>query len=60
MKFNDEKLKMYFAYLVDLRDSGITNMWGAAPYLEKVFPELTKAEASKVLVLWIESFQEDK
>ena len=55
----EEELKMYFAYLVDLRDSGITNMWGAAPYLEKVFPELTKAEAGKVLVLWIKSFSEE-
>tara|TARA_R110000744_G_scaffold275198_1_gene388139 strand:- start:652 stop:834 length:183 start_codon:yes stop_codon:yes gene_type:complete len=60
MTFNDEELKMYFAYLVDLRDSGVTNMWGAAPYLAKVFPELTKAEAGKVLVLWIESFKEAK
>ena len=47
----------YFDYLVELRDSGVTNMWGAAPYLEDKF-WLEPSEAKEVLVLWIKSFEE--
>ena len=47
----------YFDYLVDLRDSGVTNMWGAGPYLEDEF-NLTKQEAKDVLLAWIKSFEE--
>ena len=51
-KKNDDE---YFSYLEDLRDSGITNMFGAAPYLQDSFG-LTKDEARKVLVRWMESY----
>ena len=47
----------YFDYLVELRDSGVTNMLGAAPYLEDKF-WLEPSEAKKVLVSWIKSFEE--
>jgi hypothetical protein len=53
---NEEQMKEYFDYLVALRDSGVTNMWGAAPYLETAFG-LSRIEARKVLVEWIESFE---
>jgi hypothetical protein len=43
-----------FEYLVDLRDSGVVNMWGASPFLEDRF-NLTRQEANKVLVAWIDS-----
>jgi hypothetical protein len=46
----------YFDYLVELRDSGETNMWGAAPYLETAFG-LSRSDARKVLIAWIESFE---
>jgi hypothetical protein len=52
---NEEQTKEYFDYLVALRDSGATNMWGAAPYLETEFG-ISRTEARKVLVAWIESF----
>jgi hypothetical protein len=42
-------------YLIALRDSGVTNMWGAVPYLEDRF-DLTRKEARAILVEWIESF----
>ena len=42
-------------YLVTLRDSGKVNMWGAAPFLKRKFPELTQEEANAILVFWIES-----
>ena len=43
-------------YLMALRDSGVTNMWGAGPYLEAQFG-LTRAEANIVLIEWIKSFK---
>lgn len=42
-------------FLLDLRDSGATNMWGAGPYLEQEF-NLTRREASDILIEWIKSF----
>ena len=43
-------------YLDDLRESGVTNMFGARPYLQNEFPELSTQEAAKVLVFWMETF----
>ena len=44
-----------FTYLEGLRQSGVTNMWGASPYLEREFG-LNKNEAKEVLLDWIKSF----
>ena len=46
----------YFEFLEGLRESGKTNMLGATAFLLKAFPELTKNEARKVLIEWINSF----
>lgn len=46
----------HYDYLIELRDSGVTNMWGATPYLEQRF-DLTEEEASKILLEWIKSFK---
>ena len=46
-----------FAYLVQLRDSGETNMFGAAPYLQREFG-YSSEEAKKVFLAWIASFKE--
>ena len=43
-------------YLDDLRESGVTNMFGARPYLQDEFPELSKQEASQVLLFWMKTF----
>lgn len=48
----------YFDYLVELRDRGVTNMYAAGPYLEDEF-DLSRSEAKKVLVSWLESFKEE-
>jgi hypothetical protein len=45
----------YFDYLVKLRDSGITNMWGAAPYVASKFG-VSKQESEQILFDWIGSF----
>jgi hypothetical protein len=49
---NEETKKMY-AYLLELRDSGEINMWGASGCLEKEFG-LDKYEAEDVLLAWME------
>jgi hypothetical protein len=49
--------KPYFDFLVALRDSGATNMFGASPYLQDEFG-LSKSEARKVLSKWMKSFNE--
>ena len=49
--------KEHYDYLIWLRDSGVTNMWGAAPYLAHNFG-ISRKEASAILVEWIESFNE--
>jgi len=53
-------------YLDDLRESGETNMFGAGPYLDRKFPELSEgrkgfhsSEKSRtVLSYWMGSFSE--
>ena len=49
--------KKYSDFLVALRDSGVTNMFGAAPYLQAEFG-LDKREAREVLANWMRSFGE--
>jgi hypothetical protein len=44
-------------YLEELRDSGVTNMWGASPYLAQRF-DISEKEAGEILVEWIKSFNE--
>lgn len=47
----------YYDYLVELRDSGRTNMWGAAAFLERKF-KLNHKNAGAILVEWIEAMEE--
>ena len=48
----------YFEYLDRLRESGVTNMFGAVPYLQQVFPELSfdRAQAVYILRQWMASY----
>ena len=52
-------MKKYFAYLEELRHTGVTNMYGARPYLQRAFPELTSdsQRAGEILRAWMNSFQ---
>jgi len=44
-------------YLDDLRESGITNMFGAGAYLKQAFcGELTAKEAGDILGYWMDTF----
>jgi hypothetical protein len=47
----------YYPFLDALRESAITNMFGAAPYLQVAFG-LTKSEAKAVLKDWMATFGE--
>jgi hypothetical protein len=44
-------------YLNVLRISGITNMFGAGPYIQENFG-ITKYDANRFLVKWMETFAE--
>jgi hypothetical protein len=50
-----EDLTDMFAFLDDLRESGVTNMFGARPYLIEEFPEHRRVAAS-VLSAWMNTF----
>jgi len=54
----DENLE-YFVYLDELRESGVTNMFGAAEYLEAEFG-MDRKEARTVLQLWMNQFSSAK
>ncbi len=47
----------HLAFFDELRKSGVTNMWGAASYLEEEFP-VSKAEAKAFHLYWIKSYGE--
>jgi hypothetical protein len=45
-------------YLDDVRESGVTNMYGAAPYVAMEFPELSKSQSRDVLLYWMATFED--
>ena len=47
--------RTYYAYLDELRDSGLINMFGAAKFLARELPELNDGQAVSVLHCWMES-----
>lgn len=50
-----EQTAEYFQFLDDLRASGVTNMYGASPYLEDEYG-LTKADAKAIHINWMKTF----
>ena len=49
--YNEEWIE-YYEYLEDLRQSGVTNMFGASPYLQEDFG-LDRRKAREVLSSWM-------
>jgi len=41
-----------FSYLDDLRESGVTNMWGAGEFIQAEF-DCTEQEAKDMLIAWM-------
>ena len=54
-----ETQKQYYRFLDSLRESGQTNMFGAAPYLAEMF-DLDRREARKVLKDWMAQFGKEE
>ena len=53
----DEALAQYLAFLDGLREAGVTNMFGARPYLQDEYPALTDGQAAKmILAFWMATF----
>ena len=53
-----EEWEDYYQVLENIRQSGITNMFGAAPYLKEFCPELSGKEASEILCNWMANYDE--
>ena len=53
-----EDWEEYYQVLENIRESGITNMFGAAPYLKELCPELSHKLAQAILVNWIKNYDE--
>ena len=51
-------MRKEFIYLNRLRESGATNMYGAAPYLEMEF-DLDRREAKQVLMDWMQWVEQE-
>ncbi len=54
---SERELENMLYFLDGLRESGATNMFGAAPYLMDEF-DLTKDEARSIVLFWMETFSE--
>lgn len=48
----------YYKTLEAIRRSGVTNMWGAAPYLKACYPEMSETESNEILCNWISNYSE--
>ena len=56
-KLTAQEIEVFY-YLNDLKDSGVTNMFGAGAYVREVF-EVGKLEARRLLGLWMKNFNKD-
>ena len=48
----------HLIFLDDLRDSGVTNMFGAVSHIQEEF-FIEEKEARKILCYWMDTFGED-
>ena len=46
---------VYWVFLEMLRKSGVTNMYGAAPYLEEAFG-VSRKDAREILIDWMSNY----
>jgi hypothetical protein len=58
-RFGDISQEEISKYLNELRKSGVTNMFGATPYIEKEFG-ISKEDAKKALSYWMKNFKKDE
>ena len=55
-KYNEEWVD-YYKFLEVLRQSGVTNMYGAVPYLQE-YDDLNDAKAGNILSSWMENYEQ--
>jgi len=48
----------YYEFLDNLRESGVTNMFGATPYLMEAFSDLSEVKAMEILKSWMGTFSD--
>ena len=51
--------KKVFAYLNDLRISGVCNMFGASAFVQDEFEDIGPLESRSLVSLWMRNFSED-
>lgn len=51
-----EEWEEYYKVLEGIRRTGVTNMFGAAPYLKEFCPELSDKESKEILCNWISNY----
>tara|TARA_R110002051_G_C8326113_1_gene435798 strand:+ start:211 stop:483 length:273 start_codon:yes stop_codon:yes gene_type:complete len=51
-----EKTTTTTEFLNELRESGITNMWGAGKYIEMEFG-VSKNQSKEILISWMKNFK---
>lgn len=56
--YSKGNLEPYFEFLDQLRELGVTNMFGSAPYLAEAYPDINLHEARKILGEWMRTFDE--
>ena len=54
---DEQEKQEVFEYLDELRESGVTNMFGARPYVMAEFG-MAKKEAAGLLTEWMQTFSE--
>jgi hypothetical protein len=54
-RFLKEEFENFFEFLDELRERGVTNMFGATPYLEDRF-DLDRPQAKQALTAWMSTF----
>lgn len=52
----DFEKQEFFSYLDILRETGATNMFGAAPYLQEAF-DLTRTKSQEILKEWMINYE---
>jgi hypothetical protein len=55
-----QEMAVYFEYLDELRESAVTNMYGAAPYLQRDMGVDSIQEARSILTAWQRTFDPEK
>ena len=58
MRKTTDQEREVLEFLNMLRDSGATNMFGAAPYIEEEF-DLNSKESKSLLMLWMANFNDE-